>query len=1455
MSAPPHDTQRFPGHGSRDGNDLNTNQIPVRTSSAPPIDTSYKSGGPAAFIPGQHLNPHAAPRQYTPQANYAPSGGVYQPGQPFYPRNAPPQQYAVSDAMNHAAHTGHHMNANAPPHIPGQGRNTFNPAAGGVPPAQTSRPGASVPMRGPPRINPNVQPFVPQSMAHNQPPAYVPRNGQQPGYYNQMQGAYMGGHMHNQPPMYMPHQMQYPPMQHPMGMNPNVGMGIATHPGQTPMAPAPRPAAPPQREKKVLLIIDPKTKKPINECVSLTSDASEKSDTSTAPSTPAKKPIASTLRATVAEFVLPSSVASPAPPAASPKPPVAAASPKPPAVVPPPVAVTSPKRSAPVASPKRSAPVASPKRSAPVASPKRSDPVASPKGSVASPKAAAASVPSPKPASTTEKSSVAKSVASPKAQAAPASPKSKEPSLVFGTFDVAAEETRVSPKNVSLPPGFHDVPKDEKPNEEVQADEEDTENVEEDEDKDEAPPKHTVPRPVNPQPTKNGKLCYSVEFLFSFREEYVELPAATAEPNSGWLSMEVTNDGPSRSGNRRMDRQASSGPAGPLQRQSSRGNNDKSKQWQRDQTVPRRAGGGGRGGSGGKMRQQASLDDVPLKRREDRWVPQKATSNLEKVMKQVQSIMNKMTNQKFDTLSAQLSEIDMESLEMLSSVITIIFDKALGEPHFCEMYANLCVRLEQHWKVWSFLKIVRNDDNESWYWTTMSDTDAEVVGPFETEDELLENAEEDPLEVIAAPEGLQLKEVRVRKEKFIKVWELDGQLYWSGQSLEDLGERQVLNGPFKTQDDANLNAIKTTSFKRILLNACQEEFEKDNIYETLDEALNKAREEGTLTAEVEANFEEKKMLTKRRMLGNIRFIGELYRKGMLQERIMHECVMKLMGVTRGQTQNAKAIKLVPLHPGAAPDEENIESLSKLLTTMGKDLEVKGTFPGAMAAYFDYLAYLTKDKRLSSRINFMLRDVIDLRNNRWEPRRKELKQKTLEEIRKDAEKELAASQKRPNNPPPRGVASSSSSREMGRGGNGFRGNNPPPPQRNNFALDRSRSQQIEKPGSQGRPTSFSFKGRGGASNAKAAPTPQKPVQIRPQKEIHDQLSQLSEDVTAPLAKKTKSVLEEFVGLKDVNEAVACIQELKTNNASLSSLLVSSCFAKETLKLAVEEKDAVREGMFDALVALQEQKALENDAILYGLEAAILSAPDLSCDVPKIHDHLGTILARLFTPVESLTLEWLVSGFDCESDDEAYQELVDSGVLSGVVGAFLSKIPAKVAASQSSSTFINKNLTSILPSYGRTTGDVMQWLTKFGLNNTLPAIYKAGEVVTTVKQSKKVDDVIVWIESNVSGEMRADSLFAKQTCLFLLSLSNWDIPPADHSNLLMGLCGNIEGQMAFVGGIIQEVTDDKLKPLLNYLLHEHIISDKAFLSWRDSYLRNPTKDNAMERLGDFFDTLRK
>lgn len=68
---------------------------------------------------------------------------------------------------------------------------------------------------------------------------------------------------------------------------------------------------------------------------------------------------------------------------------------------------------------------------------------------------------------------------------------------------------------------------------------------------------------------------------------------------------------------------------------------------------------------------------------------------------------------------------------------------------------------------------------------------------------------------------------------------------------------------------------------------------------------------------LQEELEEAKDKARRRSIGNIKFIGELFKLKMLTEAIMHDCVVKLL---------------------KNHDEESLECLCRLLTTIGKDLD-------------------------------------------------------------------------------------------------------------------------------------------------------------------------------------------------------------------------------------------------------------------------------------------------------------------------------------------------------------------------------------------------------------------------------------------------------------------------------------------------------------------------------------
>jgi len=169
----------------------------------------------------------------------------------------------------------------------------------------------------------------------------------------------------------------------------------------------------------------------------------------------------------------------------------------------------------------------------------------------------------------------------------------------------------------------------------------------------------------------------------------------------------------------------------------------------------------------------------------------------------------------------------------------------------------------------------------------------------------------------------------------------------------------------------------TTTFRRLLLNKCQDEFE------------NRARASAVFdkrTDKLTVEEEEEKLLAKRKMLGNINFIGELGKLEMLTHKILHQCCEELVKKTKA---------------------EDLECLCLLLSGCGQLLDNERG-KKLMDQYFARILELSKNEKLPPRIRFMLQDVLELRQNHWHRRQtKSVKEspKPIEDIRKEASEEL------------------------------------------------------------------------------------------------------------------------------------------------------------------------------------------------------------------------------------------------------------------------------------------------------------------------------------------------------------------------------------------------------------------------------------------------------------------
>ncbi|KAI6007614.1 armadillo-type protein [Pisolithus orientalis] len=186
-------------------------------------------------------------------------------------------------------------------------------------------------------------------------------------------------------------------------------------------------------------------------------------------------------------------------------------------------------------------------------------------------------------------------------------------------------------------------------------------------------------------------------------------------------------------------------------------------------------------------------------------------------------------------------------------------------------------------------------------------------------------------------------------------------------------------------------------FRKYLLNQCQEDFERGcvGMKATARAAAAKASDEEAIKAAGEGElYSDEDYVTqqaKRQSLGLIKFIGELFKLQILAERIMHECVKNLLG----NMEN--------------PEEEEIESLCQLLRTAGQFMDVPKAH-AHMDVYFQRMSELCENPNVSPRMQFMLQDVIELRDRKWQPRNVVNAPTTLAAVHEAAAQETQAFQR-------------------------------------------------------------------------------------------------------------------------------------------------------------------------------------------------------------------------------------------------------------------------------------------------------------------------------------------------------------------------------------------------------------------------------------------------------------
>ncbi|KAK3539279.1 hypothetical protein QTP86_033472, partial [Hemibagrus guttatus] len=396
------------------------------------------------------------------------------------------------------------------------------------------------------------------------------------------------------------------------------------------------------------------------------------------------------------------------------------------------------------------------------------------------------------------------------------------------------------------------------------------------------------------------------------------------------------------------------------------------------------------------------------------------------------------------------------------------------------------------------------------------------------------------------------------------------------------------------------NSGASVNLRRLLLNRCQKEFQRDKDDEQKQKELDAATEE-----EVQQRVND----ARRRSLGNVKFIGELFKLKMMKEQVMHFCIVKLL---------------------KDQDEESLECLCRLLSTIGKNLD------------------LEKSK------------------NNWVPRRGDQGPKTIDQVHKEAELEeqrelikvqqLLLAKKQPR----RGRQPQDEGRDT------------VPISTKQWPMDTSRLAKPRAldvnnlrlaPGGKG---SWGSKGSSSGTGAKTSteqaaglsamctPNPFAALQL-PEPSSTSSSSSLDSKPSLPqdqgldrkgisncsyhlydvmlsllvskpalseeeMEKKSTAIMEEYLHINDLKEAVQCVKELN----STSVLFV---FVRNAVELAFDRSAVAREHTGLLLHKLISSRVLTPEQYFRGLGEILEVADDMAIDIP----HIWQYLAEIITPM--------------------------------------------------------------------------------------------------------------------------------------------------------------------------------------------------------------------------------
>uniref|UniRef100_A0A3P9KNC2 Eukaryotic translation initiation factor 4 gamma 2 n=1 Tax=Oryzias latipes TaxID=8090 RepID=A0A3P9KNC2_ORYLA len=692
-----------------------------------------------------------------------------------------------------------------------------------------------------------------------------------------------------------------------------------------------------------------------------------------------------------------------------------------------------------------------------------------------------------------------------------------------------------------------------------------------------------------------------------------------------------------------------------------------------------------------------------------RWVPSRSTrrdanSSKDKgendaIFRKVRGILNKLTPEKFDKLCLELLNVGVDSKLVLKGIILLIVDKALEEPKYSQLYAQLCLRLSED-----------------------------------------------------AP------------------------------NFEDPSE------------ESQSTQKQNTTFRRLLISKLQDEFENRSRNVDLFD-----KHDNPLTSEEE----EQRSVAKHKMLGNIKFIGELGKLDLIHESILHRCI-----------KTVSSIRCI------------LKRECSLRIWWGLNLTMK---------------------RL--RIRFLLQNTAELRDNNWVPRKAYVDNgpKTINQVRQDAVKDLGvfippsndamrneffmdnsflpARMKFDREPVGRladmfgqmpgigigtgpGVIQDHYSPTMGRhrtnplfnGHNGHNGSSSHQPQFEAGGKPFTKTSQIslrpaqsfilnknQVPKLQPQMTMIPQTGSPlGQLGLKSTPPP---IQEKPMKS-----SKKAPPTKEELCKMTETLVADYLNSKCIDEAINAVKEIKVPKHFLSEML------NKIIVYSLDRSDDDKEHASLLIHALCSEGIATGDNLLQAFLTVLDQSSKIEEEIPLVKSYLAQFAARAIIsdmvsiadfshhlengahfPLFLLCLQQMVKLKDREWLTELFQQ----------------------------STV---NMLKMLPEIDQNKDRMLEILEGKGLSFLFPLMKLEKELLKQIQVDPSPQSIYKWIKDNISPKLHTDRGFVNILITSFLQYIAYEINPDDDEE-------------QFASPSKEQLDEEKqkllaFKPVMQKFLHDHI-----------------------------------